>query len=726
MHRLALRAAAAPRILVQRRVCIVASVTRFAARGYAADRQPPPSQGAAPPSNASASRLDTRPQQPSPVESAAETSEGADAEARIYDKDGNAIDLDSLPEGWRRAVETHDIDHLSPAEQKRFLEWVNEHGDGSAIVPFDELPENWQQAVRSNDTSHLSGEELADFEAYREAQRNLGRVSVSDLPSVWRHALETGDMSQLSEEGQKELSTFLETTEIVTEEQDDLDIESLPESWRRAIETGETDHLTDAEAEELAYFLESQSLDGAEPAQGSSGLPAGLPSGWMQALETGDTSGLSNQEKKEFFAFLQEQAVDDADPGHIPDDVPPHELALAALPERLQRAREADEVDKLDEDDIGRVYAAEDEWRPDEIPAHWLKALATGDESEIKGEELLAFRLASHNIAQDTGGYSSTHDVDPGNVRVPAGIVKALQTGDASGLSTRDAKRLQNAVHEIDNGSLDQAASKALSEGFGGGNLDPKGGPFNTMGRRVGPDDIFKPSEMKFLSDMRRLEAIERQTREQPRWMSEPEFIPKSHGIPVAVVHFRSHHLPLLELYIHFATHAAAALGIPCGRPAKLPNQRSLWTVPRSPFIYKKSQQNFHRITHKRAIKLWDANSEVVSFFADYIVRHSLGGVGIRIVRWDRAPLGVGEEIFFNAMKHPRSHREQLAQTSKKVIKAERRAAERLEELELLYAEKKRLAKKGSYPAKVALSHARRAAEEKGYGRKPAEEALVE
>lgn len=146
------------------------------------------------------------------------------------------------------------------------------------------------------------------------------------------------------------------------------------------------------------------------------------------------------------------------------------------------------------------------------------------------------------------------------------------------------------------------------------------------------------------------------------------------------MVHFRSHELPLIELYIHFVTHAAAALGIPCSKPAFLPRQRSLWTVPKSPFVHKKAQQNFHRITHKRAIKLWDATSEVVSFFVDYILRHTLGGVGVRIVRWDRARVDVGQQVWMNAQKHPKSHGEILADTTRRVRNAEKAAAKRLKE----------------------------------------------
>ncbi|EIW77833.1 ribosomal protein S10 [Coniophora puteana RWD-64-598 SS2] len=118
---------------------------------------------------------------------------------------------------------------------------------------------------------------------------------------------------------------------------------------------------------------------------------------------------------------------------------------------------------------------------------------------------------------------------------------------------------------------------------------------------------------------------------------------PKTDGVPVATLHVRGHQPRLLELFLHFAGHAASALGIPCSRPASLPTQRSLWTVPTSPFIYKKSQENFERRVHKRAIKMWDADPEVVDRWVRYIQHHAMPGVGMRITRWERMPVGVGK-----------------------------------------------------------------------------------
>ncbi|KAF8621702.1 hypothetical protein AX15_007563 [Amanita polypyramis BW_CC] len=123
-----------------------------------------------------------------------------------------------------------------------------------------------------------------------------------------------------------------------------------------------------------------------------------------------------------------------------------------------------------------------------------------------------------------------------------------------------------------------------------------------------------------------------------------PFLHPRTHSIPVAAIHFRSYNTELLELYTHFVSHAATALGIPISRVVGLPTQRSLWTVPRSPFVHKKSQENFERKVHKRLIKAWDADQEVVDRWVRFVKKHAIGGVGMRIVKWERAPLSVGRK----------------------------------------------------------------------------------
>ncbi|KAI0349835.1 ribosomal protein S10 [Trametes cingulata] len=134
------------------------------------------------------------------------------------------------------------------------------------------------------------------------------------------------------------------------------------------------------------------------------------------------------------------------------------------------------------------------------------------------------------------------------------------------------------------------------------------------------------------------------------RGVRQPHQLPKTHGIPVATLHFRSYHPRLLDFFVHFAGHAASALGIPVSKPVHLPTQRRLWTVIRGPFVHKKSQENFERRTHKRLIKAWDAHPDVVDMLIQYLEKHLAAGVGMRTVKWTRAPVGVGQKTLETVM----------------------------------------------------------------------------
>ncbi|KAH9979577.1 ribosomal protein S10 domain-containing protein, partial [Lactifluus volemus] len=123
------------------------------------------------------------------------------------------------------------------------------------------------------------------------------------------------------------------------------------------------------------------------------------------------------------------------------------------------------------------------------------------------------------------------------------------------------------------------------------------------------------------------------------RGVLDPYRHPRTHGVAVASIQFRAHFSELVQLATHFASHAAASLGIPISGVVSLPTRRTLWTVPRGPFAHKKSQENFERRVHARAIKAFDADDEVVDRWVRYLEAHALPGVGMRVVRWHRLPV---------------------------------------------------------------------------------------
>ena len=126
--------------------------------------------------------------------------------------------------------------------------------------------------------------------------------------------------------------------------------------------------------------------------------------------------------------------------------------------------------------------------------------------------------------------------------------------------------------------------------------------------------------------------------------ITKPDVLPRTHSIPVASLHFRSYFPHLLDLQTHFVLHSAYLLGIPVSRPAHLPIQRTLVTVLKSPFVHKKSMENWDRKTYKRGIKVWDCDPAVLKGWLAYLERNSVEGVGMRITRWEWAGMNLLED----------------------------------------------------------------------------------
>ncbi|GAA6051291.1 hypothetical protein JCM3770_006797 [Rhodotorula araucariae] len=120
-----------------------------------------------------------------------------------------------------------------------------------------------------------------------------------------------------------------------------------------------------------------------------------------------------------------------------------------------------------------------------------------------------------------------------------------------------------------------------------------------------------------------------------------------THGVHVATLHLRSYTdaVPDLQFFTQFALRAARALGLPTSGAVALPTRTSLYTVPRSPFAHKKSQQNFWRKEHKRAIKVWDGNPAVVDAWLAYLRREALGGVGMKAQVFTYRDIGWGKDL---------------------------------------------------------------------------------
>ncbi|WVQ74368.1 hypothetical protein IAR50_003968 [Cryptococcus sp. DSM 104548] len=120
---------------------------------------------------------------------------------------------------------------------------------------------------------------------------------------------------------------------------------------------------------------------------------------------------------------------------------------------------------------------------------------------------------------------------------------------------------------------------------------------------------------------------------------------PPTNHVHVATLHLQSHHPYNLDLLSQFAVHSAHSLQIPTSLPAFLPKKKELHTVLKSPFVKKKAQENFERWTHKRAIKVFDADKEAVDLWLRYLRQNGLPGVGMKAYIHEYMDYGFGEQL---------------------------------------------------------------------------------
>ena len=115
------------------------------------------------------------------------------------------------------------------------------------------------------------------------------------------------------------------------------------------------------------------------------------------------------------------------------------------------------------------------------------------------------------------------------------------------------------------------------------------------------------------------------------------------YGIPSCDLQLRSFSIQPLEFFSDFALRAAYYLGLPASGPIPLPRITERWTVPRDHFIFKKSQENFERITLRRMIQIQDGNPETVQLWLAYLRKHQYYGVGMKANFWEFGPAGFKE-----------------------------------------------------------------------------------
>ncbi|KAF4551383.1 Ribosomal protein S10p/S20e-like protein [Elsinoe fawcettii] len=118
-----------------------------------------------------------------------------------------------------------------------------------------------------------------------------------------------------------------------------------------------------------------------------------------------------------------------------------------------------------------------------------------------------------------------------------------------------------------------------------------------------------------------------------------------THGIPVADLQLRSYSVRNLEFMADFALRAAYYLNLPAKGAVPLPRITERWTVPKSNFVHKKSQENFERITMRRLIQIQDGHPETVQIWLGFLQKYMYYGVGMKANVWEYGAVDVAKEM---------------------------------------------------------------------------------
>ncbi|KAH7632317.1 ribosomal protein S10 domain-containing protein [Sordaria sp. MPI-SDFR-AT-0083] len=130
------------------------------------------------------------------------------------------------------------------------------------------------------------------------------------------------------------------------------------------------------------------------------------------------------------------------------------------------------------------------------------------------------------------------------------------------------------------------------------------------------------------------------------------------YGVPSCDLQLRSYSIRNLEFFCDFALRAAYYLGLPAFGPVPLPRMIERWTVPKSHFIFKKSQENFERVTLRRLIQIKDGHPETVQLWLAFLQKHAYYGIGMKANVWEFSKLGVSK-----AMDESKGEVEKLLET---------------------------------------------------------------
>ncbi|EOA89153.1 uncharacterized protein SETTUDRAFT_167728 [Exserohilum turcica Et28A] len=123
------------------------------------------------------------------------------------------------------------------------------------------------------------------------------------------------------------------------------------------------------------------------------------------------------------------------------------------------------------------------------------------------------------------------------------------------------------------------------------------------------------------------------------------------YGVPTCDLQLRTYNIRNLLLFSDFAVRAAYYMGLCARGPIPLPRITERWVVPRSNFIFKKSQENFERITMRRLIQIQDGHPDVVKAWLAFLHKHQYHGVGMKANIWEYESLEDATRAGYDAGK---------------------------------------------------------------------------
>ncbi|KAK4543122.1 hypothetical protein LTR36_005899 [Oleoguttula mirabilis] len=120
---------------------------------------------------------------------------------------------------------------------------------------------------------------------------------------------------------------------------------------------------------------------------------------------------------------------------------------------------------------------------------------------------------------------------------------------------------------------------------------------------------------------------------------------PSRYHVKTCELQLRSYSIRNLEVFADFAMRAAYYLKLPASGPRPLPKITERWTVPRSSFVHKKSQENFERITVRRQIEINDGHPETVAVWLGFLKKHQYYGIGMKANVFEYGGLEVAQDM---------------------------------------------------------------------------------